>query len=149
MQETFIHAFKALTRYQPRGYSYHTYLRTIAHNILVNFYRSPKAVSLEKVSDIPSPSINEINDKLDAKVLWQAVREDLTKSEQNTVLLKYRQDLPIKEIAWITNRSPNAVKLQLSRARRKLRQDLRLANLARFKDIKKPRTKPRFQQYIK
>lgn len=148
MQETFIRAFKNLNSYQERGYSYRTYLQTIAHNLLVNYYRSAKAIALDDVVNIPAEPIRDINDKIDAKQVWQAIQEDLTKSEQNVVLLKYRQELPIKDIARITHKSENAVKLQLSRARKKLRNDARLATLAGFSDIKKPYTKPRFLKHV-
>ena len=54
-----------------------------------------------------------------AELLWRAI-EKLPETEKNIMLLKYREGRSVKEIAEITQKSANAVKLVLSRARKKL-----------------------------
>lgn len=148
MQKTFIRAFKALPQYQQRGYSYHTYLRTIAHNVLVSYYRSPKAMPLDEAINIPDEPIRDITNKIDARLVWDAVRDNLSPSEKNIILLRYQKNLPIKDIAKIVSKSENAVKLQLSRARKKLQKDIRLTSLHEFQDVVHTYTSPRFIKKI-
>lgn len=148
MQETFTRAFNALSRYQQRGYSYHTYLRAIAHNVLVSYYRSPKAIPLDNAIDIPTEPIRDITDKADAQLVWDVVRDNLSASEKDIVLLRYRKNLPIRDIARIVSKSENAIKLQLSRARKKLQKDIRLTSLHNFRDIAHTHTKSHFLKHI-
>ncbi len=118
-QETFVKAYQKLPNFRLRAYSYFSYLKTIAHNTLVKYYKKPKTVSLEELGNIAAdtPNISEAKEK--AELLWQAV-EKLPEAEKNIILLKYREGRSVKEIAKITQKSENAVKLVLSRARKKL-----------------------------
>ena len=118
-QETFVKAYQKLPNFRLHAYSYFSYLKTIAHNTLVKYYKKPKMVSLEELGDIAadSPNISEVKEK--AELLWQAI-EKLPEAEKNIILLKYREGRSVKEIAKMTQKSANAVKLVLSRARKKL-----------------------------
>jgi len=143
MQETFIRAFKHLSRFRERGYSYKTYLLTIAHNVLANYFRSPKPISLEELSDIPVEVAQHTEKKIDSKLLWRAVQR-LSPIERDILILYYRKGFPIKDIARICNRSTNAVKIILSRARRKLRGQLALKHMVSFDNTARSYTKPHF-----
>jgi DNA-directed RNA polymerase specialized sigma24 family protein len=46
--------------------------------------------------------------------------QSLSPTERQAILLRYQEQLPIKDISRILGRSNNAVKLLLSRARKKL-----------------------------
>ena len=118
-QETFVKAYQKLPNFRLHAYSYFSYLKTVAHNTLVKYYKKPKMVSLEELGDIAadSPNISEVKEK--AELLWQAI-EKLPEAEKNIILLKYREGRSVKEIAKMTQKSANAVKLVLSRARKKL-----------------------------
>lgn len=120
-QETFIKAYQKLPNFRLRAYSYFSYLLTIAHNTLVKYYKKPKTTSLESYGkDIADESAGgrlEANEE--AKLILRAM-EKLPKSEKEIMLLKYRDDLPIKAIARAVGKSENAVKLVLSRTRKKL-----------------------------
>jgi RNA polymerase sigma-70 factor (ECF subfamily) len=148
MQETFFRAFKHLSRFQIRGYSYLTYLLTIAHNVLVNYYRSRQLIPLSQLDhdiDIPVPA--EITDtlerKMEAEKLWKAV-QSLSRTEQDAVLMRYQDEKPIKDISRIMGKSENAIKLILSRARRKLAEHPYLRDIAGFAHQARKYTKPRF-----
>ena len=49
----------------------------------------------------------------------------LKKKDQQIIDMKYNQGLSIREIATILQKTQNAVKLQLSRARKKMRQAIK------------------------
>lgn len=145
MQETFFRAFKHLNRFQIRGYSYLTYLLTIAHNVLVNYYRSQRMIPLSELGEMEIPA--EITDTLERKVearnLWKAV-QDLSSTERDAILMFYQKEMPIKDISRVMGRSENAIKLVLSRARKKLAKHPYLQDMVEFTDQDREYTKPRF-----
>lgn len=145
MQETFIRAFRHLPTFQIRGYSYLTYLTTIAHNILVNYYRSHKLIPLEEIGDVPVEITDTVNRKLEAERLWKAI-QNLSVLERDVILMRYQKEMPIKEIAKIMGKTENAVKLLLSRTKKKLATHPYLNDMAAFKDQTRRYTQPKFLQ---
>lgn len=147
LQETFFRAYEKLPGFKLRAYSYYSYLLTIAHNVLVNYYRKPQSdiISLESVVDVPSEITidQEFDKKKNAEILWRAVQQ-LSDSQKDIVLLRYQKELSIKDIARIVKKSENAVKLILSRTRKKLSRHPYLNYLVNFGDYKKKHTKPKF-----
>lgn len=119
-QETFTRAFASLHRFDHRGYSYSSYLFTIARNLLVNHYRKKKSVSIEEMDSPPyfSPSYQN---RFDSGLVWNATK-DMSPTERLVLDERYKKGKSIREIAGKVNKSENAVKLILSRTRRKLRK---------------------------
>ncbi len=150
MQETFLRAFMHLPKFRQRSYSYLTYLLTIARHILISHWRKQRStVSLEELTDVPAEITRTVERKLAAEKLWRAVQQ-LSANERDALFLYYREGIPIKEIAKIMNKTPNAVKIYLSRARKKLKQHPDLRELVGcFSDRKKAYTAPIFLQKLK
>jgi len=122
VQDVFTKAFAALPGFQPSNASYRTYLIRISHNALVNHYRKKQASGLEEVEDIPSVSVKEsLERKVDAALLWGDIKH-LSRVEQGVLGMKYREDMSVREIACVLDKTENAVKLHLSRGRKKLRK---------------------------
>jgi RNA polymerase sigma factor (sigma-70 family) len=65
---------------------------------------------------VETPSFSE-------DALWRSPK--LGKTEQKILSMKYQEGFSVQEIAATLNKSENAVKLQLSRARKKLRAALK------------------------
>jgi len=143
MQETFLRAFQHLKRFKSRGYSYLTYLITIAHNVLVDHYRKPKSIPFEAIEDMPYEITEDLERKYDAEALWRAIQH-LPQSNRDKLLMKYQQDMSIKDIATATGTTENAVKLSLSRTRKKLKNHPYLRDIAGFADTKRKQTKAKF-----
>ena len=146
MQETFYRAFKHLSRFQIRGYSYLTYLLTIAHNILANYYRSQKMIPMSELGDdfdVPAEITDSLERKIEAEALWRAI-QDLSPTERDAILMRYQKEMPIKDISRVMARTENAVKLILSRARKKLAQHPYLRDMVGFTAQEWKYTKPRF-----
>lgn len=145
LQETFMKAYQNLSKFYLHSYSYYSYLLTIAHNILVNHYRKPRSIPLESIGEVPDEITvdQEINRKQTAELLWRAIQE-LPEHEKDILLLRYQNELPIKEIARIVGKSENAVKLILSRTRKKLAQHPYLKDIVRFGEYQKKHTRPHF-----
>lgn len=145
MQETFLRAFERRSKYQARGYSYLTYLLTIAHNLLIDYYRRPKSIPVEDVPTdiVPYEITHDLDKKSDAEALWRAV-QTLPKQNRDILLMFYQEDMSVRDIAEVMQMSENAVKLNLSRTRKKLSEHPYLQDIARFADTKRKYTKPGF-----
>jgi RNA polymerase sigma-70 factor, ECF subfamily len=144
MQETFLRAFKRLPFYEIRGYSYLTYLLTVAHNLLVNYYRQRVTEDFDELKEVPVMVKEALDKALDAEGLWLNIHK-LPPLDKEVLLLRYRRELSIKEIAQIVVKSENAVKLILSRARDKLKKYYAdLETLKQLPDRAKPYTDPKF-----
>lgn len=144
-QETFLRAFRHLPNFRTRNYSYLTYLRRIAHNLLVDHYRKPQHVPVEDLPTGAAPYeiTEELARKSDAEALWRAI-QDLPAKQRDILLMYYQDELPVKEIARVMNMSENAVKLTLSRTRKRLASHPYLKDIAGFAHTKRAYTKPRF-----
>lgn len=145
MQETFLRAFKHLPKFRRRGYSYLTYLLTIARNLLTDHFRKQKdQLTLDEIGPIPDEAGQNLDTHIDSKRVWERLQTQLSESERGAMLLFYRTGHSIKEIAQITGKSENAVKILLSRARKKLKADPHLQLIAGFSDIQRQYKKPKF-----
>lgn len=143
-QETFLRAFNHLQSYRNRGYSYLTYLLTIAHNILVDHFRKPATVPLNTAPDVPIEIIRDIERRSDVEALWKAL-QTLPRHQRDKLLMRYHLGMPIQDIARATRSTENAVKLALSRARKKLRDHPFLqADIAAFGEVHRPPRAARF-----
>lgn len=143
MQETFLRGFQHLSRFNNRGYSYLTYLITIAHNVLIDYYRKPKSMDFEVVDDIPYEVTQDIEKKIDAEALWKAI-QNLPQSNRDKLIMYYQQGMSIKEIAIATGTTQNAVKLSLSRTKKKLKSHPYIKDIAGFADKKRKQTRAQF-----
>jgi RNA polymerase sigma-70 factor (ECF subfamily) len=147
MQETFVRAYKYLPRFSIRSYSYLAYLMTIAHNLLVDFYRKPKreipAGDLDNVPAEITEPFEEADRKIAAENLWEALQQ-LPREMREAVLLRYREDMPIKEIAHIFGKSESTVEKLLREAREKLLHHPYLQDLAAFASVQTSERKPKF-----
>lgn len=115
-QETFLRAYRALPRFRATNASYLTYLVRIAHNLLVNHYRASALVPAPE-EELDEVAVQEALPRFDI----QRGLERLSDLERTVLLRFYRDGYLSREIAAELGRSENAVKLLLSRARKKLR----------------------------
>ena len=130
-QETFLLAFRDIKRFEFRGYSYFSYLLRVAHNLLVNYYRKAKPLPLPEIEKLPAEfteDVHDIEQRVDSLTIWKAM-EEMPINEQNALILFYWDDLPVREISEIMGKSENAVKLLLSRGRKRLAQHPILVNM--------------------
>lgn len=145
MQSTFIKAFQHRKKFRIREYSYLTYLLTIAHNLLVDYYRKPKAISIESVGEVPDEITVEQKyaDKESASILWRAIQQ-LSDNEKSVILNFYQNGRKVKEIAQIMGKSENAIKLLLSRTRKKLQNHPGLKNIAKYSIPERKQTRGKY-----
>lgn len=121
-QETFLNAFRYLQNFQESNASYRTYLLRIAHNVLVNYYRKPLTASLDGIEqDVDSHEHDHVMMRIFLKEMFVSAKSVLSDTEYTSFQMRYKDEMNIHEIAIALNITENAVKLQLSRGRKKLR----------------------------
>jgi len=145
MQETFLRAYRHLKKFKIRGYSYLTYLLNIAHNLLVDYYRKPKSIPVDELPNdvVPYEITEDLLRKSDAKALWRAIQE-LPERNRDALLMKYQNDMTMKDIARVMGSTENAIKLTISRTRKKLAKHSYLKDIAGFAEKKRTYKKPQF-----
>ena len=146
-QDTFVRAFRRLDTYQVTEASYLSYLLTIAHNLLVNYYRRAKPVPLDSIPDIPVETWGQLEEDDTLDRLWQAI-QTLSPTDRDVLYLKYGRGYTMAEIADITNKSENAVKLAVSRARKRLAASDHVQLIAQFGEINRSPSAPRYKEMI-
>lgn len=118
-QEVFIRALASLSNFRCLNASYATYLKRIAHNFLVNYYR---AKYME-----PSLSDHDVffNDmaqtRLESDFIWQKLKS-FTVFEQTIMRMYYWQGYGTGDIAKHFDKSESAIKSRIKRIKKKLYQ---------------------------
>jgi RNA polymerase sigma factor (sigma-70 family) len=128
-QATFERAVRAFARYDERRASMATWLMAIAHNLLIDHYRRGRGPGNEPIGDegVPSERLGETPGPeadlgLDADLA--AALAALTPRDREIVALRYGGDLTGPEIAELTGLSLANVQQVLSRALRRMREQL-------------------------
>ncbi len=119
-QEVFIRAFRALPTFRVTNASYATYLIRVAHNVLVNYYRQNHTQFVALSGQEESAAVEVSRTTIGLEALLQG----LTPLERQVMLAKYRDGLKVRAIATELGKTENAVKLILSRTRKKLKKNL-------------------------
>lgn len=130
-QDVWVKLINSAARYQPKA-KFKTYLFTIAHNTLVDFYRKNKpAYSLEDGTENMAEELlnnsdpvalpeDEFTLKQKTKKFMQAL-EELPAIQKEAIILHLEQELGVEEIATITKVKIETAKSRLRYAKNKLK----------------------------
>ena len=128
-QETFVRAFTHLHQYD-RTKPFYPWLATIAVRLSQNWLRREARSSLRdgeslRRSDeqVAAPTHAELLADERARQVWKAVAT-LSSGERTVVMLHYRDEMPLGEIAHTLGVTTGTVKTLMFRARRHLRERL-------------------------
>ena len=132
VQETFMKTWNYLTKGEKIGNLRAFFYRTLS-NLIIDEYRKKKAVSLDNLQEKTGfdQGFDEeeiLEDKIDAEkalLLLHQIGEDY----KDIIVMRYVQELSIKEIAEIINESENTVSVKIHRGLKKVKEI--------FKDKKK------------
>lgn len=134
----FLNALSRLDQYHGRGAGFGSWLMSIAHNLLANWYRDrgrrPSLTDLDEAIDIPSsiPGPESSLEQNERIALVRRAVSALSADRQRLIALKYVDGLSNAEIGRIMGRTEGAVKALHHRTLREL-QDL-LAEAAEATD---------------
>ena len=121
ISESIYRAYKNLYTLK-NSHSFKPWILRIVHNTAVEMIRkNSKIMILDEVEDIADDDTNEITTRL---ALRETV-ESLKQPYRTVVVLFYYENLSVSQISQITGTNIVAVKQQLSRARKMLREILK------------------------
>lgn len=130
-QEVWIKLINSAARYKPKA-KFKTYLFTIAHNTLVDFYRKAKPSQTIEFEDAEltedftsNPATlalpeDEFTLKQKSKQLMDAL-EALPADQKEAAILHFEQEMTVQEIAEITDVKTETAKSRLRYAKNKLK----------------------------
>ena len=123
LMDIVLRAYENFNKFDPEKGSFKTWIFTLAHNHLLNFWRDnqkKKTVSLENleeegvftaVTEADNPVSQDIENKKIQHIL-SLMKED----EREIIILRYLEELNYGEIAQITGKNEGAIRTSLSRA---------------------------------
>jgi RNA polymerase sigma-70 factor (ECF subfamily) len=120
VQETFAKAYKNIKKFDGR-WKFTTWIFKIAVRLANSHYRRQKTVyNIEDIGDFEHK--NDGPERIVAKRqqwenIWLLAQKTLSRSQYQSLWLKYAEDMPIKYIAKILGKSKVSVRVTLFRAR--------------------------------
>jgi RNA polymerase sigma-70 factor (ECF subfamily) len=117
--QVFLKAWEAIGRYQCTERPFAAWLYRIAHNLIVDYFRTKRDTSsLDELAvvDLPGSDLDDIVDRhLTADTLRHALR-NLTHDQQQVIILRFLEGYNTTEVAQILGKQPGAVRTLQHRA---------------------------------
>lgn len=134
MQDVLVKVFLQLANFQHRS-RFSTWLYSITYNFCVEHHRKKNKMPLSKIEDENEMALaDEVNDEefllLQNTELNKALQL-ITPEDKMILLMKYQDDIPIKELMEIFQVSESAIKMRLARARKRVK-DIMEASLSKL-----------------
>lgn len=122
MQEIFTKIFMNLSRFGQRS-RFSTWVYSITYNYCIDFLRKrqkQQAMFSDELEDAPDIADDEVSDKvmleMEVKTLKNVLNE-IPAGDKAVLLMKYQDEMSIKEIASVLDKSESAVKMKIKRAK--------------------------------
>ena len=128
-QQVFLNALRSISSFKWKGIPFAAWLFRIAHNQIVDYYRSKKRTTVPLDESLASNNNNPqliVEQKLDVEQLTLATKQ-LTEAQREVILLRFAGELPIAQVAKTMGKSQGAVKALQHSAIVTLRKTLRVA----------------------
>lgn len=126
-QEIFTKIFLNLARFREKS-KFSTWVYSITYNFCIDYLRKKKkqkAVFTDDLERAPDPVVEEVSDKelleMDLHEL-KIVLEKLPVNDSAILLMKYQDEMSIKEIAEVLDKTESAVKMQIKRAKERAKK---------------------------
>lgn len=123
--QVFLNAWQKMPKYKHQGFPFSSWLYRIAHNAVIDFYRTSKhhididSVPEDSFSETPETD-KKIDDLMQTRIVKDAIKE-LNEDEQNVIIMKFVNELSNKEIAASLEKSEGAVRVMQHRALKQLK----------------------------
>ena len=134
-EQVFLKAWEAIGRYTWCGYPFSSWLYRLAHNLVVDHYRTRRdSIPLQDVLATPgepADPTNYFSQTLDAAELGDAIRQ-LTGEQRQVISLKFIEGYDNSEIAVMMNKKEGAIRALQYRALRSLQGILEAEEVKRL-----------------
>ena len=126
VSETFYKALANIKQFKWQGRSFSSWLYTIARNQVIDQYRRQEPLLLdENKSELVAPEGSnpeiKVLGEISKEELFSAIKS-LTPDQQDALLLRFQDDLKIKEIAQVLDKNEGAIKALLFSGLKSLRK---------------------------
>lgn len=125
-QEVFMRLFRNAAKYKQQS-AFAAWFKVLTYNVVIDELRRKKRFRLEPLPEEGLPAVseeeNDIRDKRMFEMLHDRLMElleHITPEEKLVLLMKYRDDVPVKRIAETLGLGESAVKMRLRRSRKKV-----------------------------
>ncbi len=121
-QDIFIKVFLNLSRFNEKS-SFSTWLYSITYNYCIDLIRRKKKMPILLAEDVSRISDEPVPDIPDSVLLemkqerLEVVLQHLNEGDRIVLLMKYLDDMSIKEMADFFNKTESAIKMQIMRAK--------------------------------
>jgi RNA polymerase sigma factor (sigma-70 family) len=141
-QDVFVKAYRSLADFKGQS-KFSTWLYTITTTTCITFLRKKKlevhSLDNERVFEVADNvdggmSANQIEQKSKVNMVNEAIKM-LSPDDAQVITLFYKGEQTLEEIAQIVGKEPNAVKVQLHRARGRLKEKMQKYFSEEVKDI--------------
>jgi RNA polymerase sigma-70 factor (ECF subfamily) len=122
LQDTLINAYRYLHSYDPR-WRFSTWLYRIAINNAARMKR-PDAIHVDDLGDEESDPLTACIRDSERENLWLIARRSLNDEVYSAMWLRYVEDMSIKDISAVLDRSVSWTKVNLMRGRKTLDAEL-------------------------
>ncbi|OGZ52741.1 MAG: hypothetical protein A3B25_00910 [Candidatus Ryanbacteria bacterium RIFCSPLOWO2_01_FULL_48_26] len=126
--QVFLKAWQNIESYQDLGFPFSSWLYRIARNHVVDYYRTKKITeSIEDIDPKKTPVEHSVHSNLLEKLEIERVKNAIGKLKpeyQDVIIMRFIEDLPIRETALALDKSEGAVKLLQHRAIKELKKAL-------------------------
>ncbi len=121
-QEIFMKIFLNLSRFEEKA-KFSTWIFSITYNYCIDYLRRKQkgdifSEDIEKAGDMQDDIPDQALIELEARHL-KRVLDQIPPGDRTILLMKYQDDLSVKEIADALNKTESAVKMKLKRAKEK------------------------------
>ncbi len=124
--QVFLSAWQNIRTYRFQGNPFSSWLYKIAHNAVIDFYRTQKpSIDIELVSEDSFAHLPDLENELDRGMELIQIRHALTQlkpDEQSILIMKFVDELSNKEIAETLHKTEGAIRVIQHRALKQIKK---------------------------
>ncbi|MCK9187063.1 MAG: sigma-70 family RNA polymerase sigma factor [Candidatus Colwellbacteria bacterium] len=126
--QVFLKAWQNISSYTEQGFPFSSWLYRIARNSIIDHYRKSKpSINIDKLANIEEltfrPNIKKLDDKKNIAKVMKCL-DDLKDMEKDVVILRFIEEMSVKETAESIGKTEGATKVIQHRALKKLKDIL-------------------------
>ncbi|OGZ00625.1 MAG: hypothetical protein A3A43_03145 [Candidatus Liptonbacteria bacterium RIFCSPLOWO2_01_FULL_56_20] len=122
--QVFLSAWQNIRDYEDIGFPFSSWLYRIARNAIIDYYRTKKNPAPLEAADAEQYAPDTLAERTDQAIELQKVRraiQELSPLHQDIVIMRFVEELSLREIAAALGKSEGAVKLLQHRAIKQLK----------------------------
>jgi RNA polymerase sigma-70 factor, ECF subfamily len=129
--ETYLKAWRSISDNPEPVINWRAFLYRIAGNLVIDHYRRHSSLSLDLLAEQGFEPVDETEQAVNPERKAETRRillklEELDDKHREVLMMRYVDDMQVKEIAALLNQSENVVSVRINRAIKQLRQVLNI-----------------------